>query len=291
VQTRFCVAPIIHVLAIAMFWPIAAAKSDDAADLLEKSRKLAEQPGHTAESLILVKQADDILQRTAPLSVQHARVLDEYAYLLMLQARERAQETGQMSAAILTNWRVQAEPITKRALLAARAATDSQQADIALALEMEAEALGQTPEARQLWEQSAQIRKKLVDSLMSGNEGRPERSYCDAAGKPIVFPSNALAGPEALASYQVVGSFAFVVGKDGRPTKIRLARAVGFGHDEDGAKSLSCWHFKPGVRSGKPVPVPASVDINYRTFWPQVGDSKQADTQEHSETVTPRLNK
>ncbi len=271
--TRFCVAAVIHFLTFSFLLQCAAVKGDDASDLLAKSQKLVEHPGHAAEALTLVKQAADMLQRTAPLSAEHARVLDEYAYLLMLQARESAPQADQISAATLTEWREHAEPITRQALLAAQTATDSQQADIALALEMEAEALGQTPEAKRLWEQSTQIRKKLVDSLMGGHDGRPEHSYCDAAGKPMVSPKDALAGPDAYAQYETVAAFSFVVDKDGRPIKIRLTRAVGFGHDEEGAKTLSCWSFKPGMRNGKPAAVPASVSINYKVFWPPLSEN------------------
>jgi outer membrane biosynthesis protein TonB len=209
----------------------------------------------------------------------------------MLQARESAQQTVQGSVASVADWRVQAEPITKQALLAVQTAADSQQADIALALEMEAEALGQTPEAKRLWEQSTEIRKRLVASLMSGHDGPQEHPYCDAFRKPIASPQNPLAGPEASALYEAVASYAFVVDKDGRPINIRLLRAVSFGHDEEGAKAVTCWRFKPGMRNGHPVPVPASVEINYRVFWAPVVESKPREKRQHSETVTPQLSR
>jgi len=291
VLTHFCAAAVTYILTIGFFLPFAAAKGDDAAGLLEKSQKLVEHPGHAAEALTLVKQADDMLQRTAPLSAERGRVLDEYAYLLMLQATESAQQTDQISAATMADWRIHAEPITKQALLAVRTAADSQQADVALALEMEAEALGRTPQAKRLWEKSTQIRKRLVESLMNGKDGRPDPSYCDDAGKPVASPPSAIAGPDASAVFEAVASFAFVVGKDGRPIKIRLLRAVGFGHDEEGAKTLSCWRFKPGTQSGQPVSVPSSADIKYRVFWPPVMESKPGDKRQHSETVTPQLSK
>jgi hypothetical protein len=289
--THFSVIAVTSVLMAGSVLQLVAAKGDSAAGLLERAQELVEHPGHAWEALTLIKKADEMLQSSAPLCAEHARVLDEYAYLLMLQVRERAQHTNPISAASLADWRVQAEPITKQALSIAQKVTDSEQSDIALAVEMEAEALGETTEAKRLWEQSTQVRKRLVDRLMSGQDGGQEHSYCDADGKPIASRPSALSGPEALAAYETVASFAFSVDKDGRPTKIRLLRAVGFGNDEEGAETLSCWHFKPGMRNGKPAPVPASVDMNYRVFWPPVVESKPGDKRQRSETLSPERHK
>jgi TonB family protein len=55
-----------------------------------------------------------------------------------------------------------------------------------------------------------------------------------------------------------------VVTPDGRPTQMKIQRSVGLGLDEKALEALAQWRFNPGKKDGKPVPVEASIEVNFR---------------------------
>ena len=57
-----------------------------------------------------------------------------------------------------------------------------------------------------------------------------------------------------------------VVGVDGRPTHIRVARAIGMGLDEKAVEAVRQYRFKPAMQNGKPVPVDLYIDVNFQIF-------------------------
>jgi len=57
---------------------------------------------------------------------------------------------------------------------------------------------------------------------------------------------------------------AFTVGADGSVHDIQLVKSLGFGLDEKAAEAVLQWQFQPGKRDGVPVPVKATVEVNFR---------------------------
>jgi protein TonB len=57
-----------------------------------------------------------------------------------------------------------------------------------------------------------------------------------------------------------------VVGVDGRPSHIRVARAIGMGLDEKAVEAVRQYRFKPAMQNGKPVPVDLYIDVNFQIF-------------------------
>ena len=55
-----------------------------------------------------------------------------------------------------------------------------------------------------------------------------------------------------------------VVDVDGTPRDITLMRSAGFGLDEKAVEALAQRHFKPGTMNGRPVPVRAQIEVNFR---------------------------
>jgi len=55
-----------------------------------------------------------------------------------------------------------------------------------------------------------------------------------------------------------------VVGADGLAHDIQLLRGVGLGLDEKAAEAIGKWVFNPGARDGQPVPVLATVEVNFK---------------------------
>jgi len=50
----------------------------------------------------------------------------------------------------------------------------------------------------------------------------------------------------------------------GRPRNVRILRGMGLGLDEKALDAVAQWLFKPGTKDGKPVPVRATFEINFR---------------------------
>jgi len=55
-----------------------------------------------------------------------------------------------------------------------------------------------------------------------------------------------------------------VVGSDGRPRDIQVARSLGLGLDESATASVRDWQFKPGQRNGSAVPVLVNEELFFR---------------------------
>src|SRR4030095_8756060 len=54
-----------------------------------------------------------------------------------------------------------------------------------------------------------------------------------------------------------------VIGSDGSISKVQVLKSLGYGLDENAAKALSEWRFKPGTKDGKPVNVRIQVLMNF----------------------------
>jgi TonB family protein len=67
-----------------------------------------------------------------------------------------------------------------------------------------------------------------------------------------------------LAKLQGTVVLKIVVGTDGLAHDIQLLRGVGLGLDEKAAEAIVKWIFNPGSRNGQPVPVMATVEVNFK---------------------------
>ena len=54
------------------------------------------------------------------------------------------------------------------------------------------------------------------------------------------------------------------VDEKGIPRNLRVVRALGLGLDDKALEAVQKWRFKPGLKDGKPVPVAATVEVNFR---------------------------
>jgi protein TonB len=55
-----------------------------------------------------------------------------------------------------------------------------------------------------------------------------------------------------------------VVDELGRPRNVKILRSLGLGLDQKAVEAVSQWRFKPGLKDGKPVPVFATIEVNFR---------------------------
>ena len=57
-----------------------------------------------------------------------------------------------------------------------------------------------------------------------------------------------------------------VVGADGKPGEIAVARPIGFGLDENAVASIRKASFSPAMKDGKPVPVLLDLVVQFRIY-------------------------
>ena len=55
-----------------------------------------------------------------------------------------------------------------------------------------------------------------------------------------------------------------VVLPDGKASDIKVIRSLGLGLDEKAIEAVEKWKFKPGMKNGVPVPVMATIEVNFR---------------------------
>src|SRR5260370_36636391 len=55
-----------------------------------------------------------------------------------------------------------------------------------------------------------------------------------------------------------------VVDEKGNPRDIKVTRPLGLGLDQKAIEAVGKWKFSPGKKDGKPVPVLALVEVNFR---------------------------
>jgi TonB family protein len=65
-----------------------------------------------------------------------------------------------------------------------------------------------------------------------------------------------------------------IVGADGRPRDIKVARAIGMGLDEKAIEAVRAWRFEPARKDGQPVAVQINVEVEFRLFG---GDPSEID--------------
>ena len=68
------------------------------------------------------------------------------------------------------------------------------------------------------------------------------------------------------AKYQGTCVLWLIVGPDGRPRDIHVARSLGLGLDEKAIEAVKQWKFEPAMKDGKPVAVQINVEVGFRLY-------------------------
>jgi TonB family protein len=66
------------------------------------------------------------------------------------------------------------------------------------------------------------------------------------------------------AKWQGIVMLAVVVDERGRVREVTVVRSLGLGLDEKAIEAVRQWRFRPGMLNGSPVPVRATVEVNFR---------------------------
>jgi TonB family protein len=158
-----------------------------------------------------------------------------------------------------------ADELFKQAL----AAGDANSADTATTMNVYAAFLrrqGREEEAKNSTAQASNTRNAL----------RPTQ-FRQRAGLAAVRVGNGVTAPALLekvepeyseearaAKYQGTVVVAVTIDTDGTAQDMKIVRGLGLGLDEKALQAISQWKFKSGARDGQPVPVMATIEVNFR---------------------------
>jgi TonB family protein len=84
-----------------------------------------------------------------------------------------------------------------------------------------------------------------------------------SAPVPISQPEPAYSELARKLSVSGVVMLNLVVQPDGTAANFKVTKSVGYGLDEKAIEAVRKWRFRPGMKDGAPVPVIASVELNF----------------------------
>ncbi|HYN15510.1 MAG TPA: energy transducer TonB [Terriglobales bacterium] len=87
-----------------------------------------------------------------------------------------------------------------------------------------------------------------------------------SAPKPLFTPDPEYSEEARKSKYQGVVVLWLVIGPDGRPHEIRVARPLGMGLDEKAIEAVRTWRFEPAKKDGQPVAVQMNVEVSFRLY-------------------------
>jgi TonB family protein len=87
-----------------------------------------------------------------------------------------------------------------------------------------------------------------------------------SAPKVIYQPDPEYSEEARKAKFQGTCVLWLVVGADGKPREIRVARTLGLGLDEKALEAVKNWRFEPALKDNKPVAVQINVEVTFRLY-------------------------
>lgn len=91
-------------------------------------------------------------------------------------------------------------------------------------------------------------------------------SLADTAPRIIYSRDPEYSQEARKAGLQGVCVLNLIVGPDGQPRDIRVARTLGQGLDQKAIEAVSDWRFEPATKDGKPVAVQINVEVTFRWY-------------------------
>jgi TonB family protein len=97
-------------------------------------------------------------------------------------------------------------------------------------------------------------------------------------------PSNEYAQASGVAGMAL---YYAVIGADGKPQDIIVARPIGFGLDENAADTIRKASFQPAIKDGKPVPVLVDLVVQFRIFSNRTNQLGKPEAEVNTESKLP----
>ncbi len=87
-----------------------------------------------------------------------------------------------------------------------------------------------------------------------------------SAPKVLFAPDPDYSEEARKAKYQGTCILWLIVGPDGHPRNVKVARTLGMGLDQKAIDAVRNWKFEPAMKDGKPVAVQINVEVNFRLY-------------------------
>jgi TonB family protein len=87
-----------------------------------------------------------------------------------------------------------------------------------------------------------------------------------SAPKVLYQPDPEYSEEARKAKFQGVCVLNLIVGPDGKPRDVRVARSLGLGLDEKAIEAVNQWKFEPAQKDGRPVAVQINVEVTFRLY-------------------------
>ena len=87
-----------------------------------------------------------------------------------------------------------------------------------------------------------------------------------SAPRAIYSPDPEYSEEARKAKYQGTVVLWAVIGPDGHPSSVRLARSLGMGLDQKAIDAVRQWKFEPAYKDGRPVAVQVNIEVNFRLY-------------------------
>jgi protein TonB len=87
-----------------------------------------------------------------------------------------------------------------------------------------------------------------------------------SAPRPLFTPDPEYSEEARKAKYQGTCVLWLVVGSDGKPRDVRIARSLGMGLDEKAIQAVKQWKFEPAMKDGHAVAVQMNVEVSFRLY-------------------------
>ena len=87
-----------------------------------------------------------------------------------------------------------------------------------------------------------------------------------SARKVLYQPDPEYSEEARKAKYQGTCVLWLIVGPDGKPRDIKVARNLGMGLDEKAIEAVKQWMFEPAMKDGRPVAVQINVEVSFRLY-------------------------
>lgn len=85
-----------------------------------------------------------------------------------------------------------------------------------------------------------------------------------SAPVPIYKPEPEYSEEARKAKFQGTVVLFIVVDEKGNPRDLKVIRPLGLGLDQKAIEAVTKWKFRPGMKDGHPVPVQATIEVNFR---------------------------
>jgi TonB family protein len=87
-----------------------------------------------------------------------------------------------------------------------------------------------------------------------------------SAPRPIYDPDPEYSEEARRAKFQGIVLITAVIGPDGRPRELRVARSLGMGLDQKALDAVWKWRFTPAMKDNHPVSVQVSIEVAFRLY-------------------------